>query len=392
MLVKQIDFKDIPFKTNLTRRLGVISDVHLGHARTPSSAIIASLDKYISNANFMTQIDALFVSGDLFDRLLTVPAIEMDYINDWIKRLLTLSAKLKVPIRVLEGTPSHDWKQPRILKELNSIYNINADIEYYDELSIVYDKSLDMVIGYVPDEWRESCDQTEKEFRDLLATKGYSQVDVLVMHGMFEFQIPKAAAKSVSHFVESGWEPLVRHAIIIGHDHRHKHSGIIVVPGSWERLSHNEEGPKGGLIVDICQEGVFVYHLINQLARLYLTVDGVSKTDIEVIAEVEEKLKQFAALNHPEGRLRVKYSRHYDLTDKLIEWKNAFLDVIVEGSSESEKTETVAELEKSFKLENGAINIHKDNILGMILREVDVSVDESERIKNEVLAIQEMVG
>lgn len=370
--VRQIKFNDLPARPNSVKRYGVISDVHLGHPRTPTWRIIETLNKYVTNVMFMSDIDALFVSGDLFDRLLNLPTTEVEDINEWTERLLRLSKSCRTPIRILEGTPSHDWKQSATISQMNELYQIGADIMYVEDLAIIEDESLGMTIGYVPDEYRESCEQTTIEFKELMATRGYDKVDMIIMHGMFEYQIPKAAAKSVSHFKEYEWEEMVRHAIIIGHDHRHKSKGKVVVPGSWERLAHNEEDDKGCLVVDVGHDVTDVYHITNEDAMWYITIDGVKLTDVEVIAKAEHQLHQFARLERPMGRLKVKYNRKYDISARLSEWKKAFTEVIVEGASESDEEIAKSEIDDEFKLSGEAININDENIEGMIMREAEV--------------------
>jgi len=381
---KKTTFCELTAKSIGTKRYLFVSDVHLGHSRTHTWYITDTLNRQIFNVETMLDLDAIFIPGDLFDKLLNLPASEMDDINDWIERMLRLSKSTNTPIRILEGTPSHDWKQSKLITKLNEIYQIHADVQHYDELSIIDDKVLGITVGYVPDEWRESCDQTTVEFKELLATRGYSSVDMIVMHGMFEFQIPLAAAKSVSHFKEDVWEQWANWAIVIGHDHRHKRKGKITVPGSWERLAHNEEDPKGCLVVDVSNGIVDIYHVLNELAMKYITIDGVKKTDVEVITLAEKVLKTFGDLERPIGRLKVKYNRMYDISSRLSEWKNAYSEVVVEGSSESDDVKIEADLGGDFKLAGGAINITPDNIEGIILRESEVDDDDLESFKREI--------
>ncbi len=373
--VRQLKFDDLPARPKSVKRYGVISDVHIGHPRTPTWHIIKTLNKYVTNVMFMSDIDALFVSGDLFDRLLNLPASEVDDLHDWTERLLRLSKSCNTPVRILEGTPSHDWKQSATITKMNELYEIGADVQFVETLSIIEDETLGITIGYVPDEWRETCEQTTVEFKELLATRGYDKVDMIIMHGMFDYQIPKAAAKSVSHFKEHEWEEMVRDAIIIGHDHRHKSKGKIVVPGSWERLAHNEEDNKGCLIVDVGHGVTDVYHLTNEDALWYITVDGTKLSDVETIAKAEHTLHQFGTLESPMGRLKVKYNRKYDISARLAEWKKAFKDVVVEAAAESDEVLSKSEIDDDFKLSGEAININDENIEGMIMREADVPTD-----------------
>lgn len=390
--VQQIDFDAIPVRAPSCARYGVISDVHVGHRRTPTWFILENLNKYITNVKFMLEIDALFVTGDFFDRLLNLPTDDVDDIKEWVINLLRLSKKCNTPIRVLEGTPSHDWKQSALIPKENERHGINADVMFVDTLDIIKDDALGITIGYVPDEIRENCEQTTVEFKEIMATKGYDQVDVILMHGMFEFQIPKAAAKVISAFKEDEWTSLARIGIFIGHDHRHKTKYNIVIPGSWDRLAHNEEDLKGGLLVDYRDGITEVYHLINRDAMRYITIRGLEMTDVEVIAKAEEALRDFGRLDEPRGRLKVIYDRKYDISSRVNEWKAAFDNVLVEASGQYPEEVTAAvELNDQFKIEVEAININPENIDGMIMREVDVPTelyavfqDEIELIKSSI--------
>jgi len=372
-------------------RICFISDVHLGHPRTPTYQIITNLNKYVCNVTAMNDFDAIIVSGDLFDMLLTLPSMEVDLIDKWIYELLRLSVKTNTPIRVLEGTPSHDWKQSRRLMSINETYAIDADVQFIDTLSIVEDKTLGLTIGYVPDEWSESCDETTSQWKDLMATRGYDKVDLIVMHGMFEFQVPTAAAKAISHFKEYEWAPMARYGIVIGHDHRHKSKLNIVVPSSFERLAHNEEEHKGYLIMDIYHDTVAVTHVINEDAMKYKTVGDINMSDTEIISRVEKLLTEFGKMDEPLGRIKVKYNKKYDISHKLKEWRDAFTAVIVEAASETETIDRVT-MDSEFTLKGEVINISPDNISGMILREINAEDDPMlDGLRSEIEHIQSLL-
>ena len=90
-----------------------LGDVHLGHPRTPAEGMLKSLHKYIINDTVLADLDVLFITGDIYDRLLA----NNDPVNYLIERTLTQllfkCAKHDVMIRFVEGTPSHDREQGR---------------------------------------------------------------------------------------------------------------------------------------------------------------------------------------------------------------------------------------------------------------------------------------
>jgi predicted MPP superfamily phosphohydrolase len=109
----------LPIKPAGALRICTISDVHLGHRKTPTYAIITELEHLVVNRFAMSQLDALFITGDLFDRLLNLPFTDVGVIHQFFIKLLTLAKQFNVKVRVLEGTPSHDWKQSRLLVHIN---------------------------------------------------------------------------------------------------------------------------------------------------------------------------------------------------------------------------------------------------------------------------------
>lgn len=391
MNVSKIQLIDVPAIDNTAKRLLFASDIHLGHGRTPTSQVIDSLNINITNTEMFAKIDGLIISGDLFDHLLSLPINDLELIYEWAAKLFKLSKGFNVPVRILEGTPSHDWKQSRIFEMLNRIFEKGGDVKFIDELSIVDDEALGMTIGYVPDEWRETCEQTTKEFQELMITRGYDEVDIIVMHGMFTFQVPKAAAKSNSYFDEAIWQQWARIAIVIGHDHRFKHYGKIVVPSSIERLSHNEEEAKGFLIMDIYHHSVQTYHVENNNAMLYITVGGVDKADTEIYAEAELALQRFYETEDiPLGRLKVKYNRKYDISAWIKDLRVNNPKIVIESASESEEMLTLDDVDVVFSVRGETINIDEKNIAGILLRELELEGDcsTSEDILKEIAFIQ----
>ena len=79
--VTTLAYGDIPKRSANAFRFAVISDVHLHHRRTPTEYIINNLNNYITNARFMADIDCLFISGDLFDDVVSFASRDAEQIN-----------------------------------------------------------------------------------------------------------------------------------------------------------------------------------------------------------------------------------------------------------------------------------------------------------------------
>ena len=89
-------------------RVGVASDIHLGHARNKAEFIIANLNHCFSNDAYFSTVDLVVLAGDVFDNGMPLSSEDVSHIDMWVAKLLRLCHKHKVMLRVLEGTPSHD--------------------------------------------------------------------------------------------------------------------------------------------------------------------------------------------------------------------------------------------------------------------------------------------
>lgn len=275
-----------------------LSDVHLGHPKCPTVHILESLGILIPDTAETGKIDILTIAGDLFDRLLTLPEEEVKAINRWIRRLLWICQKYNIVLRVLEGTPSHDRMQSAIISELLDTAGYTVDYQYVTTLSIERIERLGIDVLYVPDEWRRDPMDTYREAQALMAERGITQVDFAVMHGAFEYQLPEVARKNHPTHDSALWMAMVRYVIWIGHIHKFSQYGplgekedqgpIIVAHGSTDRLSHNEEEPKGMVKALITPQETRITFVENRNAMIFRTLD-VAGMEMAQVVEVIEK-------------------------------------------------------------------------------------------------------
>lgn len=259
-----------------------IGDVHLGHARTPTEFILKNLRTTICSPSILKEIDLVTIAGDFFDKCLSYSDPQVAEIEQWITQFLWLCATHKVVLRVLEGTPSHDWKQSSFFAQQAKNANIPVDVRHVTELSIEEHTGLGVSILYVPDKWRPTTTETWSEVQGLLHEHGLRQVDFAVMHGAFEYQLPEIVTEPAHD--SKAYQDIVRYLIFIGHVHRSFVRDRIVPSGSFDRLVQGEEEPKGFhvAVVDL-EEGTFTltFHE-NKKAKIYKAVDlsGVDETTL----------------------------------------------------------------------------------------------------------------
>ncbi len=263
-----------------------ISDIHLAHPRTSTYHIIENLRKAFPDDAETAKLDLLLFAGDVFDRLMNLPQDEVDAIQEWIADLLKMCAKHQIAVRVLEGTPSHDWRQSKQFVNVNNSLHHPADLKYVDTLSIeVFDRFDGLSVLYVPDEWNADAGVTLSQVRELLTLHGMEQVDIACMHGSFDYQLP---IESVKNHDSAQYMALVRYYIVIGHVHiRSELGGKILAQGSFDRLSHGEEAAKGHYRFRLSKQGQRHWFVENPNARIYMTLDCRNMTTEAVMALLE---------------------------------------------------------------------------------------------------------
>lgn len=371
----------VPPKQSGVFRALTISDLHWGHRNTFTYVALDNLRTNVINANVLASVDVLFITGDIFDRLLTIP--QGSEIYTFIVELLTLCKRCKTAIRILEGTPSHDWKQSKLFVTINESNNINADLLYVDTLSIVKDPTLPFVIGYVPDEIRATPEITAREFKEMMTTSGYQQLDFILMHGLMDFQLPGIDAPC---FVSKDWSLLAKYMIYIGHDHTRKEKGNIIIPSSHDRNAHGEEGEKGAILTDIIAGKCHNYFLPNVNAMPYITLACQEMEDDAVIALVEETISKMS-----NGYLAIKLNADTNLKAQAKQWmKRTVPTVKVDYLSDAVTQEVATSM---FRQRHITVNISSDTVSNLICDKVreNTSDHEMEMVKRAIEQIKSKI-
>lgn len=295
--------------TTQPRSLNIASthDVHLGHPNTPTEHILRTLRAMFPDNPTTGDLDIIFFAGDLFDRLLNLPDDNVSLIKQWFVDFLHMCARRDIVVRMLEGTPSHDWKQPRMLVEQADLCGIPVDIKYVPDLSIEYMERFGIHVLYVPDEWRPRCDDTWLEVQTLLQQHQLDKVDFAVMHGAFHYQMPKNIHHQLELHDADRYLSIVRYNILIGHIHQYSSYDRILAGGSPERLCHGDEGKKGHWRVVVDRDGVpHPRFVVNEKAMRYDTLDCVGLEGEALHALVEERVGTLPLGSH----IRLKTRKH----------------------------------------------------------------------------------
>ena len=244
----------------------------------------------------MAELDVLFIAGDVFDDLATLANESIWEVKIWIARFLKWAKRNNVIVRVLEGTPSHDWKQSHLFLVINEIAEIGADIKHVKELSIEYIELIGITVLYVPDEWGPP-DTTKSQVQDLLKAKGLEQVDIAVMHGQFPHQLP-AHVTAPTHDPEF-YSSIVKFLCFIGHVHLKSRWQNLLAQGSHDRVAHGEEEPKGfyKFELDLDSGESFATFVENKGAQIYLTISCRGMDLDDTLKQINEQVAELPELS-----------------------------------------------------------------------------------------------
>lgn len=348
-------------------KVASISDIHLGHPKTKTGEVLQGLYETFPDTHETGELDMIFIVGDLFDRLLNLPDDRVVEIRLWINTFLRMCKKRNIMVRVLEGTPSHDWKQSRLFVTENEHSRIGADLKYVEVLSIEYIEQYDLNILYIPDEWKHEPDDVWMDVKHALKERNLDQVDIVLMHGAFSHQLPPHVP-SPTHDAER-YLSITRYFVFVGHIHKHSRLERILAQGSHNRLAHGEEEDKGHLRVTLRESGRHeIVFVVNKNAKTYETIDctGLSVEEILAKLAILESYRQDSYIrllvNRGDPILaghNVLKDRYYHInfdfkvTDQLNREKKSFSDIYTPFTPPAITSSNVVEMVRNRMLEKG---------------------------------------
>lgn len=365
----------------------VTGDNHIAARNLDNKQIISRLNK-ITSKKVLRYTDSVVLNGDLLDHRISLAS---EAATDFILFSLGLLNRCKthgVSLDILEGTPSHDNRQPAILT-LFDHYEIKENklpLRYIDRVSVhnlLQDHQREYVLKhygrdlkslFIPDEVSTNSQVTWGMVKETLALSQLESVDMSYMHGTFRYQEPLFTEKS---HVEENYESITNQRIIINHWHQPSAKGKIRAPGSLERLRHGEEETKGFYYCVISPDSFKEYFVINEEATIFKTIDvsGLS------ISEVHGMLDNIEA-TYPTSRIRLQLTRLDETYPLLSEIRSRYKELKI-----TEKIiDTVTDRGVDIELINldSSFSIRPDNIHDLVLDKMKsdgVEKDIKERVK-----------
>jgi hypothetical protein len=318
----------------------VLSDIHLGSGRNTTTEIITNLRTYFKdNHKLFKKLHLIILAGDIFDKLLASSSDEYILAVEWLTELVQYCKHNKIKLRILEGTPSHDWKQARVVETTIKKLEIEADFKYITTLDIEQNVDLGINILYLPDEYKHNADETFEDVKSLLVEKNLTKVDIAIMHGQFHYQLP---IKLESSHTEANWLGIVKFYISIGHIHSSSVNGRILAQGSFDRLAMGEEEAKGGMYIQLFHNGDMEFKFIeNENSKLFVTFDYKDKSLEEILTVIDNDLTPIR--NDSYVRLLVDDKENIRTIIKPIKDKYNYLHIEL-GKTDKEEIDITDEL------------------------------------------------
>lgn len=346
----------------------VLGDIHLGHPRNKTENIIDALYAFFANLDTDLKLDIVFLAGDLFDSLLDYDSPDSNLATIWAASLMKYCGQRQIKLRVLKGTPSHDWNQSEIFNTLAAAAKFSVDMKYVNSLSIEHIDDLGISVLYVPDEWRSDPNVTYDEVKALLAHDNLDKVDIAIMHGNFGYQLPVQAIKAPRHDEEK-YLSIVKYFISIGHIHTSSVYSRILAEGSFDRLAHGEEEPKGAMLCMIHNDGHGEYFFIeNKKAKIFKTIN-IKFNDVDAAIQ---QIERHTAKLPSDSYVRIRAKKDHPLMIGIDEVKKRFpLFHITKITIEEEDANQFTLIDDIKDTPDYIpITITKDNIMALLMEEI----------------------
>jgi hypothetical protein len=347
------------------------SDLHFGAAHTPASRIAYGLDRLMSNDEVFSECDLILYPGDITERLLPQPSLEAQVARNWMDRNIELAEKHGTVLGVVEGTPMHDWFQSEYFVESNNIRGNKASLYYIKEVKIVYMEELGIHVLFVPDEAHDTCQLTQIAVENALREAGLEQVDLTVIHGQFRHQYPEHLRDIGMDFHDSDFYlSITRHFIFAGHVHTHSIYKRIVAQGSFERLHHGYEAPKGCVGFELNLDDPSkskVWFIENHDAMIYKTFH-VKGDNLQYEAD---RIRLLASQQPSGSFLRVKAKSGHPILTMIKEFKKELPMFNWTTDVEKEKKKVVKEIIPA-KIKRARISIRPENIAELLKDRLEV--------------------
>lgn len=289
-------------------KITAIGDLHFGNPKLKAEDLYNRLCKYLYPQ--LSDTNLLLLTGDTYDQLTTVNSSANRYVLKFIQDLYIMSHTTGMIIRILHGTYSHDRDQVSIFDNL-LLPNTKAVVVNRITCEMLDDTGLKIL--YIPDNlpYKRSEDVMDCITNNYKCL-GWDKCDIVLGHGSFDY----ALGCGSEHLPEctytiSQFKPYVKDdgLIIMGHIHRPSHRANVYYCGSFDRMVHGEEEPKG-FYTFTYDKGWVSKFIVNDDAYKFITIEPKGASIDDRVHDMLNKLAQ--AFPDKRGYVRVLYANAED--------------------------------------------------------------------------------
>jgi hypothetical protein len=147
----------------------------------------------------------------------------------------------------------------------------------------------DITVLYIPDEILPSTSSIADRVKSLMGEKGLTQVDISMMHGYFDYQVPEGKMIDRKHD-SAFYLSITKFFINSGHVHTFSRYDRILSNGSPERLSHGQEEDKGMVECNILGNKYTWKFIANRQAAIFKSFYLTGKTMEDVYTFLDKEI------------------------------------------------------------------------------------------------------
>lgn len=288
-----------------------IGDLHFGQPKLSAESLYMKLRACLYKQ--LIDADVLFITGDLFDQLLTINSKAYKFASMFIRDMLTIAKDTGMLLRILHGTFTHDRDQISVfstwaesVSEFKVINEITAE-------TIQMRDGDDLHVGYLPDNlpYKYSSDAIS-QLKTVMTVAGYGYLDVLIGHGTFEHVLPPGINKPSCLYTVSQFKDIVHGPLIFGHVHTPSVYKNMYYCGSFDRMSHGEEEDKGYRIFTVDRDHHWTSEFITNPYTVCFKSMTFKETDpVRIVHEFKSRIpemfpsgKGYVRVIHPNAEIR----------------------------------------------------------------------------------------
>lgn len=340
-----------------------LTDVHFGASHVSAKSLYDKLKAVVYPQ--LKNINLLTIGGDFFDNAVYLCSEPATFGTMALHDMLELASQYGFAVRIIRGTFTHDRNQLSVTENIAKRYK-NLDFQYYTDIAV--DEIGGYTFLYLPDNLPYSClEETMKVIHAKLESVD-GMADFCVGHGYFRHAMPAVLGedKLAECYRAESFKKIIRQKVIMGHVHTPSvYQDFVYYGGSFDRINHGEEEPKGFLMIEVDGNQSVVTFMPNPFAVPHLTINLEDSLSIEENCLVAKKFIDENILSNVDSYVRLIGNENRNTVKTLMcsEYPNITFTTL--DSSARKKTNKNDKLNVQFRTFTGTV-ITSENVVHLL--------------------------